>query len=315
MTSRRIYPLYGATGEVLASKSQGCSVAPGWPAESSYCYGSIAPGIACVVPSIGDWAYLQPTEINDPEDWWDPDEHLPVACIEITEQFAKGVELSELDKMLFEDAAAADAIRALRLNKAGWFLDPALSETIFVDGRGSLLRRMGAYRMLCHDEDAKRSMPGISECYWLEPIDFGQKARFWKHRAKPTQLQTIFSLVRKHRAAQSSSLEIALDAFNRSYGCQLRISQRLMLLSIATEALIDPWPSLAKIEECVKRVQSTLTDAGVDDSISVSNWICTTLREARNAVAHGREPELATNELNKLSNVLRSLLLNALALQ
>jgi hypothetical protein len=310
---RYVYPLYGATSRVLSSGIKGCAEAPAWPG-CSFSYGSIAPGLECVIPSAKDWRFLQPSEATDPDDWWDPEEHLSCACLVISGPLFEGAVLAQQeDAASFADAAASDAVRALRLLKPGWFLDPALSESIRDNGRGSLQRRMGAYRMLFHDEDAASWLPGEEERYRLEAADFAQERTSGDFGATaPTRLQGIFALLRRHREQPVAAVEIALDGFNRSYGRQLSAAQRLTLLAIAFEALVDPWPAAAEAAAARERVQSALAAAGSGDHAAVGDWLCTEVRAARNAVAHGRDPDITKNDLTRLTDLLRALLVQTL---
>lgn len=306
--ARYAYPLYGITSHVQSSGMKGCSEAPGWPARNPYSFGTIASGVECAVPTVSDWHFLQPSEVNSPQDWWTPSDHLPVPCIFVTEPAAG----AKMDSSVAA-SMAADAVRALRLLKPGWFLDPALSEIIFDDGRGRLKRQMGAYRMLCHDEDAGRVLSEIQDRYWLDPGDFAQKKSFFRRDAiEPTPLQQLFVRLRQHREKPAASLEIGLDAFNRSYGCQLSITQSLTVLCIGVEALLDPWPRASQAAEARRRIQSELNAAGVTDSSSSSDWLCSDVRAARNAIAHGREPEMLKNDLKRLTHLTRGLLVREL---
>jgi hypothetical protein len=312
---RSVYPLYGAQSQARNGKSSSTS---GWPA-NTLILGTIVEGIQCVLPSAADWHYLQPSEATDLTDVWDPDAHLPWPCLVLKFSPSTPADLGEdtEDWTAQNDRVASDVVRALRLLRSGWFLDPALSECIHDDGKGHIQRRMGAYRLMYHDEDAMLSRPPVENWYDLDSVEFSKFAEAQNKPAKesrlarvkthlknifstegrlaetpaihhPDHLSYIFDLMRKHRSNPVGSVEIALKAFGRAQGPRLNIAQRVTLLTIVLEAIFGTVGQSEILEPVSKRVETALRLVKSPAASTVADWFDKDLRVARNAVAHGR---------------------------
>lgn len=282
---RVIFPLYGAR-HVPEQRSR-------WPHEE-FRLGQWASGLECVLPSAADWHFLQPSEATDPEGMWDLQKHLPWPCIVAGEGYSLTSAL----------AAAADAMRSLRLVKPGWFLDPALSEVIHDYGDGRLTRAMGAYRLLFHDEDAERSQPPADHCIQLAVGDF----------AVSSPLHTVFTLLQEHRADPAVSAEVALEAFGRSYGCQLAAAQRIMLLHLALEIMLGQPKGKDGAAALAQRLAAALALGGDPLANDTATWFFATVRPLRNDVAHGRrvDGEAHAATVRRLTGLARSVLVRYL---
>lgn len=291
---RFVFPLYGSRCSVREADGQGSTEAQQWP-RRPHRLGALAPGLECMLPSMSDWHFLQPSEATDMSDVWDLDDHLPWICIVVG---GGGMRRSAAA------AAAEDVVRALRLYRAGWFLDPSLSETIHDNGGGRLTRAMGAYRMLYHDEDTQSSRPQPQDCLKLEVSDF----------ADGSALHGIFAVLRQHRQAPAASAEMALEAFGRSYGCRLDVAQRVLLLSLAMEVLLGSRQAGREQAPLDKRLQAALALAGANDGGAIAHWFDTEARILRNAVAHGRKLNNQTHAraARQLSDLTRSVLMRYL---
>jgi hypothetical protein len=132
------------------------------------------------------------------------------------------------EKMLSQ---AQTAVLAMRLYKSGWFLTPDQAEICFaINGRGwSLRRRPGPYRqafLIGLD-----NMPFLG--YELKIADLTTS------KNEPGAITLLWQqLAEMQSHAGNASLEIALENFNRSYGFQLRPSQRLAHLFMALDAML-----------------------------------------------------------------------------
>jgi hypothetical protein len=282
---RFVFPLYGAC---LATHETGQ-----WPARPIR-LGALAAGLDCVTPSFVDWRFLQPSEATDMTDVWEPDDHLPWPCIVASDGYSRES----------AQTAAEDAARALRLAKAGWFLDPALSEVIHDVGNGRLTRAMGAYRMLYHDEDAAHGRPPREHCLQLSTADF----------TVDSPLQSAFKLLRQHRGGPAVSAEMALEAFGRSYGCKLAVSQRIVLLSLAMEVALGPHRGISGQAPLAARLRAALTLAGMTEADETADWFAKEIRYLRNDVAHGRSVDEVAHEatVRRLTDLVRAVLLRYL---
>lgn len=320
---RSVYPLYGANTVARAVGFQDWNQPQSWPAKS-FTFGVFAEGIECVLPSIGDWRYLQPSEATDPEGVWDPAEHLPWPSIIITPKL-DGFDETYEDNTI-ANAAAADSVRALRLLRRGWFLDPALGECIHDDGKGRLRRRMGPYRLTYHDEDIQRPAP-IEEYYQIRSEDFVQpKPPSSKNShvigvfggaEKPgltTRLQRLFAVLQQHRCNSVASAEVALEAFNRCHGINLSAAQRTTMLTIAIETILGPWAGTGAIVPSSLRLEAALSLICSPTDSGIARWFDSDVRPLRNAAAHGRviAGEEQKETIKRLMDVVRMLVLQYL---
>jgi hypothetical protein len=288
---RAVYPLYGVvTGEREAQRTRQ-EHDNRWPAES-LSLGSVSDNLTCYLPSSSDWHFLQPSEVTEQKGVWEPWEHLPWPSLVLVEDFFEpGDDSSEADRAL-ANGAAADAVRAFRLLKDGWFLDPVLSESIFDNGAGRLDRRMAAYRLTYHDEDAESYRPKGDECYRLAAEDFTDPAspdwRGFDGGAKGgagTRVGATFELLQRHRRQPVESAEIALHAYSRSFGLLMPLAQQLMLLMLAFEAMLGRPRAGAQGGE---RLGFALALAGAGSGDDGVKWFEDELVPLRNDAAHGR---------------------------
>lgn len=287
MTPQRyVFPLYGSGSRVQdAFHAQGARRhAHGWPGKS-HIFGAIAPGIKCMLPSMSEWEFWQPSETNDEEGQWSLYQHLGPPCIVVT-----GV-----TDTMSAAAMGTDAVRALRLLKAGWFVDPALSEMI-IDARPLLQRRMGAYRLAFHDADVSERQRQPFQAYSCDSQDFQSAASnlskllqsFSSAPRRAAPLQALYGLLVHHRANPVSSVEVAIEAFNRAYGMRLSPAHRIALFEILLDAIFGTTSPSPRGAHFRARAQAALSVGKHVDSVSDAAWLDEELRDLRNTVAHGR---------------------------
>lgn len=275
---RYVFPLYGAR---CALRDAGLfqDGPDDWPARASR-LGGIAQGVECILPSLSDWRFLQPSEATEMDDVWDLDDHLPWPGVVVTSPAlpGPGAGVDAAARSRHAAALAEDVVRALHLYKTGWFLNPALTESIEDDGRGQLRRAMGAYRMLYHDEDTHGSRPPPADCLALDAADFEPASPF----------HGMFTMLRDHRRAPVASAEMALDAFGRTFGVKLTPSHRLTLLFIAMETMFGRRDERREAGTFAQRLGTALALGGMQDGPASATWYEAESRALRNAVAHGR---------------------------
>ena len=156
----------------------------------------------------------------------------PPACLTVVEQRVADESMGDAVQRVGPHmlTQARTAVLALRLHKPGWFLDPELAEICYaINEQGwDLLRRPGPYRQAFLAGCPYTPFPGYSltmEELTLPGSEPGPVSVIWNQ------------LVTMRAGADNASIEIALENFNRSYGFQLKPSQRLAHLFIALDAL------------------------------------------------------------------------------
>jgi hypothetical protein len=183
-----------------------------------------------------------------------------------------------------------DAVLALRLFKPGWFLHPELAETAFVvAAEGWDIRRTpGPYRQAFMTSDPYRPYAGYA-------LSLGELTTHLNERRRVTR---IFDLLTSYRApGGNSSVEIALENFDRSFAYQMTGAQRAANLFMALDTMLGGM-SARRIGRVPlrqryfrRRVQAALSaanDQGID-VVDEAKWLDAKEggRGLRNAIAHG----------------------------
>lgn len=222
---------------------------------------------------------------------------------------------NRLSKAMISDAN--DAILTLRLFKAGWFLEPYLSEQVFSYSSINT-RRVGPYRQAFMD-----GIPSnVSNGYKLQFADFATK------QGEETPMTRMWQLVRQYRkVGRHSSADIAIENFNRSYGYQLGGSQRVSYMFIALDAIFGGMSTgrigpISLKDSFPKRVTTALgIIRGHHHDLTLEleeevNWLDTQGRDIRNAIAHGTPSSVSyesEQSYERIQAILRPLLRQYLA--
>ncbi len=140
------------------------------------------------------------------------------------EPFIEGVERLKDDMI----EHARNAILALRLFKPGWFIDPEMAECAFVQ-KPSIIRLPGPYRQVFME-----SVPeGLPSSYPLRLQELSTQ------KGTPSALSSLWNLIEQYNhIAHHTTADIAIENFNRSYGFQLKGTQRAAFLFTALDTLL-----------------------------------------------------------------------------
>jgi len=310
-----VYPLYGLQDPTRLNDTR----SRWW--EESDSYGYVTTGVKVHRPAfIWEWRRLQSTETTDVESWWDPENHRPPICLYVSEHYLKtfGGDEEASDNTAQFDQIGQDVVLALRLMKAGWFLDPMLSERIYTASGKTRQRYMGPYRLTFHDEDIDPLAGLIFEPYQLRPDvltgEGGMKSGF----PKPNPVKKIFDLLQRHRALGLTPLTyVALENFNRSYSYRLSPNQCATFLFTSLDSMFGGM-SGRRIGDIRlntpfrQRLEAAISSSGVKESDSEAGWVDVECRKIRNALAHGQRfdfADTASATLGRLQRLVRVLLL------
>jgi hypothetical protein len=186
-------------------------------------------------------------------------------------------------------ASARDAVLALRLAKAGWFLDPELAEVAFaVMADGRFQRRPGPYRQ------AFLAGVDVPAAYCATELRLADLTTL-ERRGPVTR---VFDMLAAYRAAGGNgSADIASESFLRSFGYQLAGAQRAAALFTALDAMLGGM-SARRIGRVAlrpryfrRRVEAALNvvDDPSLDAETEALWLDSQGggRGLRNAIAHG----------------------------
>jgi hypothetical protein len=157
----------------------------------------------------------------------------PPLCITVVEERFSSETVDEAverigSKMLSQ---AQTAVLVMRLYKSGWFLTPDQAEICFaINEQGwNLQRRPGPYRQAFLTGLDNIPFPG----YDLKI------AELTTSNSEPGAISLLWNqLIEVRSNADNASVEIALENLNRSYGFQLKPSQRLAHLFMALDAML-----------------------------------------------------------------------------
>ncbi len=202
--------------------------------------GLIGGAVSVMIPYKEEWRLLQRSEAwtrrfkyvldnfsedDAPEIGPDPPPCLVMAFPMVSdESFAEGVERLR-DQMVEE---ARNALLALRLFKPGWFIDPEMVECAFVQ-KPNIVRMPGPYRQ-AFMEAVPEELPAP---YALRMKDLSV------HKGVPSAMASMWNLVEQYtHIAHHTTADISIENFSRSYGFQLRGTQRIAMLFTVLDALL-----------------------------------------------------------------------------
>jgi hypothetical protein len=93
--------------------------------------------------------------------------------------------------------------------------------------------------------------------------------------------------LQRHRERPVSSAEIAVEAFNRSFGAVLSLEQQLTLLALAFEAMLGRWRAVDG-RATSDRLETAMRLAKHESAPVVTEWFEAVVVPLRNDAAHGR---------------------------
>jgi hypothetical protein len=179
------------------------------------------------------------------------------------------------------------AILALRLTKAGWFLDPRQVALTFVvnDGMWHVLRRPGPYR--------QAMLGGVASplpSYSLSVSDFGTET------LGPVPAMAM-ALEAYHEVGETVPVAIALAQFNRSFGMSLSHGDRAATLFTSIDAMFGGMSARRIGRMPLKRsgfrarVKEAMVAGGQPEELAIAETDWLDWKEGgrgmRNALAHG----------------------------
>lgn len=310
-----VYPLYGMQDPTRLNDTRSR-----WWRESDS-YGYVTSGVKIHRPAfIWEWRTLQSTETTDVESWWEPENHRPPMCLYVSDKCLTAF----ADNQTARDTAAQfdpigqDVVLALRLMKAGWFLDPMLSERIYTRAGQKTDRYMGPYRLTFHDDDIQPLAGLIFEPYQLTPDMLTAPDGMKSDSPVANPVKRIFDLLQQHRALGLTPVTyIALENFNRSYSYQLSPGQCATFLFTSLDSMFGGMSSrrigdIRLNASFRQRLQAAISAAGVPASETEAGWVDKECRQIRNALAHGQRfdfADTASATLGRLQRLVRVLLL------
>jgi hypothetical protein len=190
--------------------------------------------VACI-PYSDEWNVIQQNEVVQERRRLSNYTSLskPPLCLNVIEERFSSETINEAmvrkgPKMLSQ---AQTAVLVMRLYKSGWFLAPDQAEICFAINEGvwHLHRRPGPYRQAFLTGLDNIPFPG----YDLKI------AELTTSNNEPGAISLLwYQLIEMRSNADNASVEIALENFNRSYGFQLKPSQRLAHLFMALDAML-----------------------------------------------------------------------------
>jgi hypothetical protein len=266
------FPLWGATFD-----SQGV--------------GGLGRGVAVYVPSADEWRSIQKADVWMAQ-WRSeggrPEGPMPPCCVVVLSALGGRDSIydaiAEAGQTLL--SMANDAVTALRLYRPGWFLQP--QQALYIFRAPSLpvniVRAPGPYRQVFASDAAGVPMARFE----LKLADLTQRLE------APGPIAATWELLQTYRGTDgNSSVEIAIESFNRSYGFQLRPSSRAANLFTALDAMLGGMSarSIGRVSVDARgfrrRVEIALRSAAyADDPQKAAKWLDTRGRDLRNQIAH-----------------------------
>ncbi len=275
--------------------------------------GVVGDSIQAYIPYQEEWKVIQKSAVYM-ENIYTNLTRKPPVCLSIRETLGENETISDGHNRLGGPMrqAAREAVLALRLCKAGWFLDPELAEYVFISGFEKI-RYPGAYRQAFIGSNPDQ-LPSKYELRLEElstPMgDIGPITLVW-------------TLIRRYQTGKPhSSADIAIENFNRSYGFLLSGTQKMSFLFTALDAMLGGM-STVQVEKArlasqfSRRVKAALEVAGRNpdnsglDPSAEAKWLDENGREMRNAIAHGKSETVETQAgegVHRLEAVIRLLL-------
>lgn len=213
-------------------------------------------------------------------------------------------------------AAARDAVVALRLFRPGWFLHPEQSMQVYSAPTLPLnvLRAPGPYRQVF--------VTGMHASS-LAPYDLAL-GELPRSASISSPLERIWQLLQAYRlTGGDTSVEIAIECFNRSYGYQLLPRTRAGNLFTALEAMLGrmsasrigsvPVNSRGYARRAEIALRTSAAPQSIADACATSAWLAAADggRGLRNAITYG-EPDggeaPALDAYERLQSIVRCVL-------
>jgi hypothetical protein len=256
--------------------------------------------VVAYIPHKDEWWQVQKSDVWRERFKYDPSSlkgPKPPVCLVAGEVLKEGESfldgLSRLGASMVDDVS--DAVLALRLLKAGWFLDPELSERVFACGIFNH-RLAGPYRQVFLEGVPDDAPPGYDLCISELALEKGQAA----------PATNVWQLIRRHRREGAhASADIAIENFHRSYGYQLSGVGRVSFLFTALDAMLGGMSARrigevemkSRFRDRVVAALRALAETGAGGEVepnAEASWLDSQGRHIRNAVAHGRPSDVAT---------------------
>lgn len=277
--------------------------------------GFVGENVQAYTPYHDEWKYIQQTDVSMEQAPGSLEGPSPPLCLVVVEQLKEGESGADafmrLRRAMFQSADAA--VLALRLSKAGWFLEPKFAETVFTSG-GFNYRFAGCYR-----QAFLKGMP--------ENIPTGYKLSIRDLTIQQNDVRPItktFQLVRRYREWKPhASADIAIENFNRSYGYQLPGMARAAFLFTALDAMFGGMTHasiqgvrkgfLDRVTAALRAIEAELP-CGTLNAREEAGWLDSGSnggRKIRNAIAHGRPStvaEEAESAWERIQSIVRLLL-------
>lgn len=261
--------------------------------------GLVGGSVLASIPYAQEWKDIQSAKVNDERRRAYGDLSMTGSIpLCLTARAERDADEGVHDGMMRIGGVLLDQVRrsilVLRLLRPGWFLDPELAEVVFAvnDTGWHIVRRAGPYRQAFLHSGTAPPLPG----YELEIADLTTD------RDSPGVIQRWWeALERIHAVEGSAPLEIAFDAFNRSFGLGSTTTDRLAHLFIAFDAVYGGFnerapggvPLAGSKGRLYGRLKNALMASGLDAIVAgrESAWMCHADpgegRWLRNRVAHG----------------------------
>jgi hypothetical protein len=277
----------------------------------------IGRGIAVYVPEAEEWLTIQKTDVWKAQ--WGSEPRLegptPPCCIVVSTPLgaadsiydaieARGTQLLRV---------ANDAVTALRLFRAGWFLHPVQAMYVFEAPLApNVARAPGPYRQAFVSGQAPLARFELRIEDLTRTLD------------APGPIAATWSLLESYRRTPgNASVEIAIESFNQSYGFQLRPMSRAGNLFTSLDAMLGGMRAWkigrvpVKPRGYARRLESALRTSAAGeaagDARESARWLESSRggRGLRNAIAHGADEaldETANDAHERLQAIVRAVL-------
>ncbi|MDX2464155.1 MAG: hypothetical protein QNK31_06560 [Porticoccus sp.] len=284
--------------------------------------GGIGQGVGVYIPYPEEWRTIQQTDVwmaefrNNPLDTTAP---MPPCCIVVMSSLGNKESIHEAIEEQGEKLVriAHDTVTTLRLYRAGWFLQPELAFFTFYAPDlpiNNVVRSPGPYRQAFVTGTAHLPMPG----YGLSIHDCSEKID------TPGPISIFWELIQSYRNFDGdTSIDIAIESFNHSYGYQLIPTQRVSNMFIALDAMLGGMNKrkIGKVSikqrGFTRRVETALSTAKKLPFLGAPHMEARWLnykdggRGLRNAIAHGEGQtvsSIAEESYDRLQAIIRVIL-------
>lgn len=298
---------------------------PLWGARfDSEAVGAIGPGVLVYVPYGAEWRTIQNSDVWMAQ-WRSEggrgEGPRPPCCIVLATPLGSAdsihAAIEEVGGKLL--SMAHTAVTALRLYRPGWFLQPEQAMYVFYAPSLALniLRAPGPYRQVFVSDPT-----GVPMALFELKLD-----ELTQRLDSPRPIKAIWELLQSYlRSGGNSSVEIAIESFNRSYGFQLRPASRAANLFTALDAILGGMRTreIGRVpvdpRGYARRVAAGLRAASPPfpgDPDDAGRWLDSNRggRRLRNEIAHrsGSEVEIeAQRAYERLQSIVRTLMLQYL---